>query len=83
MKKSAGLVIIQDDKVLLGHPTRASWKHSFSLPKGHIEDNEDKIEAAIRETYEEVGIKVDKSMIEQKWGKPEEHIIEYRDKHHN
>lgn len=53
---AAGLVVIQNNKILLIHPTNASWKNSFSIPKGHIEKGEDLIDTAKRETFEETGI---------------------------
>jgi predicted NUDIX family NTP pyrophosphohydrolase len=64
MKQSAGLAIIYDNKVLLGHTTGRSWYASYGIPKGGLEDGESNIDAAIRETFEEVGIKVTKKMID-------------------
>ena len=55
-RTSAGLVIIQNNKILLCHPTHSEWKNTFSIPKGHIEANETILQTAIRETKEEVGI---------------------------
>lgn len=75
MEKSAGILIIQDNKILLGHPTRQTRQKVFSIPKGHVEDDESKIDAAIRETYEEVGLIVDKKYIEK-----EPILIEYNNK---
>ena len=54
MEKSCGTITIKDNKVLmvlqqLGH---------MSFPKGHVEEGETEEETAIRETYEETGIKV-------------------------
>lgn len=63
MKKSAGLLIIQDNKILLAHPTNMKWEHSYSIPKGGIEVNETIKQAAIRETFEEVGINIDENLI--------------------
>lgn len=62
-KQSAGLVIIYDGMILLGHTTGRGWYGSYGIPKGGIEDGEDNISAAIRETYEEVGIKVPRDLI--------------------
>lgn len=62
-KQSAGLVIIYDGMILLGHTTGRGWYGSYGIPKGGIEEGEDKISAAIRETFEEVGIKVPKNLI--------------------
>jgi len=42
----SGLVIIQDNKILLAHP----------IPKGHVDPGESILDAAKRETLEEVGI---------------------------
>lgn len=63
-KKSAGLAIIYKGMILLGHTTGRGWWGSYGIPKGGIEDGEDKLSAAIRETYEEVGIKVPLSLID-------------------
>ena len=63
MKISAGIIIRYKDSVLLCHPTNAPWKDSFSFPKGLVEDGEDLIDAAIRECFEETGIKVSKDRI--------------------
>jgi len=54
MKKteSAGGVVIKGNLVLVVSQHGTSW----SLPKGHIEEGEDKITAAKREIYEESGI---------------------------
>lgn len=62
-KQSAGLVIIYNGMILLGHTTGRGWYGSYGIPKGGIEEGEDKMSAAIRETFEEVGIKVPKKLI--------------------
>lgn len=64
-KHSAGLAIVYNNMILLGHPTNSSWYGTYSIPKGGIEDGENKIQAAIRETAEEMGIFVDISMIDK------------------
>lgn len=72
---SAGLVIIYDNKMLLVHPTGQKWYGSYSIPKGHVEEGEEYLDAAIRETQEEVGIKFKPNQI-----KPNsEGYINYRD----
>jgi len=63
MKNSAGLVIIKDNKILLGHPTNNPWTNTYSFPKGNVETGESHIDAAIRETKEEVGISISKDII--------------------
>ncbi len=62
IKQTAGVAIKWQDKVLLVHPTNASWKNSaLGIPKGGIESGEDPIIAAIRELREETGIEVRES----------------------
>lgn len=63
---AAGLVVIQDNKILLVHPTGASWWKSYSIPKGHVEAGENLIDAAKRETKEEAGIKIQNLKIKNK-----------------
>lgn len=63
MEISVGLILIKDNKILLVHPTNAPWTGKHSFPKGLIEMNENKKDCAIRETYEEIGIKIKKSDI--------------------
>lgn len=50
--KSAGGVVINKNRVLVVNQNGNSW----SLPKGHIDYGEDKLDAAKREIYEESGI---------------------------
>ena len=64
-KESAGLAIVYDGKVLLAHTTSRGWVGSYGIPKGGIEKSESKIEAAVRETQEEVGIKVPRKLIDK------------------
>ena len=75
MKKSAGIILIKNNKILLCHPTNAPWFGTFSFPKGTLEKNENTLDAAIRETHEEVGILIDKKDISDYVG-----IIDYLDK---
>lgn len=63
-KQSAGLAIIYNGMVLLGHTTGRGWYGSYGIPKGGIEKGESYMDAAIRETYEEIGIKVPPSLID-------------------
>lgn len=62
--KSAGLLILYNNTILLEHPTGQPWFGSYSIPKGHIEKGETIMDAAIRETYEEVGLNFNKEDIE-------------------
>lgn len=61
---SAGICFIYGDKILFCHPTNASWNGTYSPPKGGVDEGETILEAAIRETKEEVGIDVDIKQIE-------------------
>lgn len=49
---AGGIVLNKEGLVLVVNQNGNSW----SLPKGHIDDGEDKLQAAIREIYEESGI---------------------------
>lgn len=61
----AGVAVLYEDTILLVHPTNASWKASaLGIPKGKIESGEDPMSAAIRELYEETGIKINISDLE-------------------
>ena len=55
---SAGLAIIWDGKILLAHTTGRKSNTGWGIPKGGVDKGESKINAAIRETYEELGVKV-------------------------
>lgn len=76
MKISAGLLIIQDNKILLAHPTNAPWKNSYSIPKGGVEEGENFIETALRETKEEVGLEIPFNLIDRN----NKYIINYKNK---
>jgi len=59
MKHSAGLLLFRKNplRVLLVHASGPSnTQQPWSLPKGHVEENESALEAAIRETQEECGV---------------------------
>ena len=77
MDKSAGIIIIiNNKKVLLAHPTNSRWTNTYSFPKGGIEEGESQIDAAIRELKEETSIEVSIDKIEDK--KPI--VVQYNDK---
>lgn len=72
MKKTesaGGVVLNQEGKVLVVSQHGTSW----SLPKGHIEDGENQIEAAEREIHEETG--VDKLIFKKDLGSYERYRI--------
>lgn len=63
---SAGILIIYNNKLLLIHPTNSSWHGSYGFPKGRLDNNESPIDAAIRETEEEIGITIPLSKLDKK-----------------
>jgi len=75
LQLSAGLAIIQNGSILLGHPKGQKWYGTYSIPKGHVEEGEDLLEAAIRETREEVGITIDIEDVISR----EPNFIDYKD----
>ena len=75
MEISAGILVVQQNRILLAHPTNAPWYGTYTIPKGKIEVNENPLQAAIRETYEEVGIRINYDDIKNK-NKP--YVIEYK-----
>ena len=62
---SAGLAIVYNGMVLLGHSAGRKSNTGYGISKGGIEKGESKLQAAIRETSEEFGIKVPKSLIDK------------------
>lgn len=64
-KYSAGLAIIYNGKILLGHTTGRKPGTGYGIPKGGIEEGESHLDAAIRETREELGIKVNRKLIDK------------------
>ena len=63
VKQSAGIAIVFGSKVLIGHATGKPSHTAYTIPKGGIDKGETILQAALRETYEEVGIKVPKKLI--------------------
>lgn len=68
-KRSAGLLIFRysegEPEILLVHPGGPFWARkdegAWSIPKGLVEEGEDELAAAIRETAEEIGETVEGS----------------------
>lgn len=63
MKISAGTCIIYNNKILFCHPSNGSWEGTYSPAKGGVDVGEKIIDAAIRETKEEIGITILESQI--------------------
>ena len=57
-KVGVGVIVIKDNKVLLGQRKNAHGEGSWSFAGGHLEMNETPEECAQRETLEEVGIRI-------------------------
>jgi len=70
-RDSAGIAIIYNSKnskpkILLVHATNGSWANPvMGIPKGKIEDGELPEDAAFRETYEEIGIRIKPDQVER------------------
>lgn len=73
-KKSAGILVYRSVKkkrqYFLVHPGGPFWKNkdegSWSLPKGELNENEEPLEAAKREFFEETGQEISGKFIELK-----------------
>jgi 8-oxo-dGTP diphosphatase len=53
-----GVIVIKDNKVLLGKRKNAHGEGSWSFPGGHLEFNEEVEDCARREVEEETGLKI-------------------------
>ena len=64
LKVAVYLLLIKEDKVLLLRRFHTGWQDgNYGLPSGHLEPNEMVIEALLRETTEEIGIKLNQEDI--------------------
>lgn len=75
---SAGIAFVYKNKLLLAHPTGQNDK-MWGIPKGKIEKDETYLQAAIRETYEELGIHVNPMLLFKK----DFYTILYRNRNSN
>lgn len=73
---AVGVAIICQNKILLVHPTGASW-HSGScgIPKGGLEPGEEPMLGALRELKEETGISLEVSQLD-----PEPNVVDLYNK---
>lgn len=62
--KSAGLAIFYKNKLLLCHQRGRKPNEGYGIPKGLIDEGETILQAAIRETKEEVGIIVPEELVD-------------------
>ena len=64
-RMAVGVAVVYDNKILLIHPTNASWrKPTCGIPKGGIEPGEEPIDGALRELMEETGIALSPDQLE-------------------
>lgn len=66
IRTTSGIVFIYKNKIMLVHPSDRKWDNSFSYPKGKIDDGESIKDAAIRETEEEIGVKIPRKFLSNK-----------------
>jgi 8-oxo-dGTP pyrophosphatase MutT (NUDIX family) len=79
-KKAVGVAVVYNNKILMVHPTSASWrKATLGIPKGKLEQGEDILTGAIRELREETGIDADPRIL----AKSEPHVVDLYDKSGN
>ena len=65
MINTCGFFIINSKKeLLIAHPTNSRWS-DYSIPKGLMEPDETKFDAAIRELYEESNVDLSKISLDQ------------------
>ena len=57
-KVGIGVIVIKDNKILMGKRKNAHGDGTWSFPGGHLEFNEELEDAARREVLEETGIKI-------------------------
>lgn len=61
----AGVAVVCGNAILLVHPTNASWqKNALGIPKGHVKEGEEIMNAAVREFNEETGLNITTDMLE-------------------
>ena len=63
VEQSAGFAIVYNGKVLLAHSVGRPKYTGYGIPKGHLDGDESVLQAALRETQEEVGITIPTKLI--------------------
>tara|TARA_S200002703_G_scaffold119198_1_gene104944 strand:+ start:2242 stop:3120 length:879 start_codon:yes stop_codon:yes gene_type:complete len=63
VEQSAGFAIVYNGKVLLAHSAGKPRYTAYGIPKGHLDGDETVLQAALRETQEEVGITIPTKLI--------------------
>jgi 8-oxo-dGTP diphosphatase len=60
VRVGVGVIVIKNNKVLMGKRINSHGHNTWNFPGGHLELGETPEQCAIRETLEEVGIKITK-----------------------
>lgn len=73
------MCIVHNTNVLMlkRSPTKKAFPNCLTFPGGHIEQGEDPMAAALRETKEETGISIDTKAIQLKFIATHEHVDRY------
>jgi 8-oxo-dGTP diphosphatase len=64
LKVTAGVLVVQDDKLLLVQRAIDPWKGYWYLPAGYVENDESPIQAAEREAREKTGLIIKTDILE-------------------
>lgn len=59
LKVGAGALVEREGRLLLLRRTQAPFQGCWNLPAGYVEADESPLEAVVRETYEETGLRVE------------------------
>jgi ADP-ribose pyrophosphatase YjhB (NUDIX family) len=64
LKVAVYIILTKEDKILLSRRFNTGWQDgNYGLPSGHLEAGEMLIEALLRETAEEIGVKLNQEDI--------------------
>ncbi len=67
LKVGAAVIIEAENKLLLLQRNHEPWKGSWMLPAGYVEADEDPMDAARREVFEELGLTVEIKGLYKTW----------------
>ncbi len=64
LKVAVYIILIKENKILLSRRFNTGWQDgNYGIPSGHLESNETVVEALLRETAEEIGVKLNQKDI--------------------
>lgn len=73
---AVGVAVVWNNKILLVHPTGASWQRgTCGIPKGGLDPGENLMDGALRELKEETGIVLSKDQLN-----PEPQVVDFYSK---